>query len=257
MRFLLFFLLFFPCAMAQQLSIIETRPLTAKAFIGYDTFGFQYFITENTLHKSNGLESVEYQNVSFGKITHVDLTNPLKIAVLYRDFNSVVLLDNQLNEIITIDFSALDNRIVVAAIGNASQNRLWFFNSLTQQIGLYEYQTHTYNYITQPMIGNILHFESDLNYFQWIDQGLKRFVVDVYGKIATAGLVPEFDAIRFTSNTDAIYRKDNSLYFISGTGKTQKLLDIDPKSFKSFWYKDQILAIFTADAITNYKITTP
>ncbi len=257
MRFLLFYLLILPGAMAQQLSIVETRPLTAKAFFGYDTFGFLYFITENTLHKSNGLESVEYQNVSFGNITHVDLTNPLKIAVLYRDFNSVVLLDNQLNEIITIDFSALKDPVVVAAASNASQNRLWFYNSLTQQIGLYDYKSHTYSYLTQPMIGNLLHFESDLNYFHWIDQQRNRYSVDVYGKISKLGIVPEFDAIRLVSDTSLIYQKDADLYFQSADGKPRKLIEIDPKTFKSFWYKDQILAIFTAHAITNYKITTP
>jgi hypothetical protein len=44
-------------------------------------------------------ETFVYQNFSLGKITKVDLQNPLKIVLFYENFNTVVTLDNQLNEI--------------------------------------------------------------------------------------------------------------------------------------------------------------
>jgi hypothetical protein len=70
-----------------------------------------------------------------GKITKVDLQNPLKIVLFYESFN-VAPLDNQLNEIQKINFSSNANPIVITATGIASQNQLWVYNSLNQQIGL-------------------------------------------------------------------------------------------------------------------------
>jgi hypothetical protein len=66
--------------------------------LGYDSFGFiiplkQYF------SKIGTRETFVYQNFSLGKITKVDLQNPLKIVLFYENFNTVVTLDNQLNEI--------------------------------------------------------------------------------------------------------------------------------------------------------------
>lgn len=45
-----------------------------------------------------------YDNVrSYGQITESDVTNPLKIAVYYRDFGTIVVLDRYLSPVNTID----------------------------------------------------------------------------------------------------------------------------------------------------------
>lgn len=49
--------------------------------------------------KKNNTQLWQYKNLSLGKITKIDLQNPLKIVLFYEGFNSVILLDNQLNEI--------------------------------------------------------------------------------------------------------------------------------------------------------------
>ena len=258
MRLLLFLLLYVASPVfAQQLSPYTTTAVEADSFIGYDKFGFMYFIESNTLHKSDGIQSAQYQNLSVGHIGRVDLSNPLKIVLLYPDFNSAVLLDNQLNEIALINFSVLNEPIVVTATGNASQNRLWFYDSLSMQIGLYDTQTNGYVFLTQPIIGTILHWETDFNYFQWIDNNGKRYAVDIYGKITDMGKVPEFDSARFVSDNTILYTKDNQLWLYSTDRAVKNLIDTDPNSFKSFSYKDQILSIFTNHTITNYKITIP
>jgi hypothetical protein len=46
-----------------------------------------------------------------------------------------------------------------------------------------------------------------------------------------------------------------TLYDLEKGEKTQ--IEISEKTFKKFYYKDQILSIFTAKGITNYKITIP
>ena len=258
MRIFLFLLLLAsPVLYAQKAAMLTSQPLVADVFVGYDKFNYGYFIENNTLHKSNGFESVQYQNLRLGRISSVDLNNPLKIILLYPDFNSVVLLDNQLNEIATINFSELPQPIVVSAVGNASQNRLWFYDTLTLQIGLFDTNANMYQFITQPMKGTIAYWETDFNYFRWIDEMGRQFSVDVFGKIADLGKVPDFENVRFASDNALVYKSGDQIAILNADGSVDKLIETDPNSYQSFWYKDQILAIFTGHTITNYKITKP
>src|SRR5690606_23871748 len=82
-----------------ELKFISTIAVEADLYFGKDALGYDYFSKNNVLYKQKNSEKWEYKNLSLGKITLVDLINPLKILVFYQDFNSVVLLDNQLSEI--------------------------------------------------------------------------------------------------------------------------------------------------------------
>ncbi|HEX8268378.1 MAG TPA: hypothetical protein VF581_00685 [Flavobacterium sp.] len=257
MKYLILILVFLTSsARSQQLVGGATVPFTADAFAGFDKFGFGYFITGNTLSKTDFKNSAQFQDVGLGRITKVDLVNPLRIVILYANFNTVVMLDNQLNEISRINFSDLEQPLVVSAIGNAAQNRLWIYDSLTQQIGLYDYLANNYSFLTQPLLGTIRYYESDFNIFQWVDEQQNRFSIDIFGKIEALGKVQEAD-LRFASELGVIYREGNFLYVNTQQNQRQMLTEIDSKTFRSFWYKDQILSIFTTEGITNYKIIIP
>ena len=64
---------------------------------------------------------------------------PMDTVLFYEDFNTVIFLDNQFNEIQKINLSESLPSLAVTAIGNASQNRLWIYDNLNQQISLYDY----------------------------------------------------------------------------------------------------------------------
>ena len=149
---------------------INSISLDADQFLGYDQFGFYYTIKNNVLSKTKDHQSLEYKNISLGKITKVDLQNPLKIVLFYENFNTVVLLDNQLNETQKINFSENTVPILVTATGITSQNQLWIYNSLNQQIGLYDYLKNDYKTISTSFPENIKYYQSDFNAFYWIDQ---------------------------------------------------------------------------------------
>ena len=64
-------------------SRIETVVFKADSFVGYDGFSNLFFTKNNVLYKKVDNLFLEYQNVSLGKITKVDLTNPLKVVIFY------------------------------------------------------------------------------------------------------------------------------------------------------------------------------
>jgi hypothetical protein len=229
-------------------------------FLGYDSFGFSYQIKNNVFRKIKGNEIFEYKNVSLGNITKVDILNPLKIVLFYEDFNTVVLLDNQLNKMTEINFSQNSTPIVVPAIGMSTQNQLWVFNTLNQQIGLFDYLKNEYKTVSTPLTEAIKYYQTDFNTFYWIDKKNNWFSCDIFGKVTSLGKIPDFDRIEIIDPNSYIFSKANLLYF-----KEKANVDLDAfseievlqKSFDNFCYKDQILSIFTAKEITNYKIVTP
>jgi len=229
-------------------------------FLGYDSFGYSYQIKNNVFSKTKGTEVFEYKNVSLGNITKVDLQNPLKLLLYYDDFNTVLLLDNQLNKITEINFSQNAIPIVADAIGMSTQNQLWIYNALNQQIGLFDYLKNEYKTVSTPLTESIKYYQTDFNTFYWIDKKNNWFSCDIFGKTTALGKVPDFDKIEVLNNHQYIFSKANLLYFkdISDTNSnTISEIEVLEKTFDKFCYKDQILSIFTAKEITNYKIVTP
>jgi len=226
-------------------------------FLGFDPFGYHYTIQNNVFSKINGNENYEYKNIALGRITKVDLQNPLKIILFYENFNTVVTLDNQLNESQKINFSDSSVPIVATAIGIASQNRLWISNSMNQQLGLYNYLNNQYKTISVPFIEPSKIYSSDFNYFYWIDTKNHFYNCDLFGKVTFKGLIPDFDTISIINENKYIYAI-NSILTLKDVEKDKNYeLEISEKSFKKFYYRDQILSIFTNEGITNYKITIP
>lgn len=235
----------------------DTLALVTDSYIGFDQFAFQYSLTNDVLYKKKGKDYFQYKNPSLGKITKVDLQNPLKIVLFYESFNSAVILDNQLNEIQRINFSSNEIPLLVTAIGIASQNQLWVYDSLNQQIGLFEYLKNSYKAISTSFPESIKLYQSDFNTFNWIDNNNNWYSCDIFGKITVKGKMPDFDFIEIINDQQYIYSKNNVLTFADIKKKEKYKIEISKKTFKKFTYKDQILSIFTSDAIINYKITTP
>jgi hypothetical protein len=264
----IFFFLFIACsssvifAQNQKISVASLSHfiIDFDTFLGYDSFGYLYQITNNVFSKTKGNEVFEYKSISLGNITKVDLQNPLKIVLYYDDFNTVLLLDNQLNKITEINFSQNTIPIVADAIGMSTQNQLWVYNELNQQIGLFDYLKNEYKTVSTPLTEAIKYYQTDFNTFYWIDKKNNWFSCDIFGKTTFLGKVSDFDRMEIINPHQYIFSKGNLLYFkdITDTNSnTISEIEILQKTFDNFCYKDQILSIFTAKEITNYKIVTP
>jgi len=238
-------------------SFISSQTIVADSYLGFDSYANLYYTKNNILFKKNKEALWQYKNLSLGKISRVDFQNPLKILIFYENFNAVVLLDNQLNEIQKIDFSKSNDPIILSAVGIATQNRLWIYNNLTQKIGLYDYLNYSYQDITASFQGNIIYYDSDFNNFKWIDEKLNYWTADIFGKINNLGKIPPFEQIQLLQKQSILFSKDSKLFLNDLEKKKVDPISNIEKTFEKFYYKDQILSIFTNGRIMNYKITTP
>lgn len=243
----------------QTIKAVKTDELLLNAddFIGFDGLGNCFYIQNNVVYKTGDTTIAQYQNLALGKITKVDILNPLKVVVFYKDFNSVVLLDSQLNEIQRIDFSKTDTPIVASAVGISGQNKLWVFNSLNQQIGLFDLTNSNYQNLGVPIQEEFRYYQTDFNYFHWINKEYQWNTCTIYGTIFTTEKVDENIQIQFLDSGRQFFVKENLIYMKDIEQNKVYEIEIVEKSFKKMYYKDQILSIFTNKGITNYKITIP
>ncbi len=231
--------------------------LTCDIFLGFDNQKSIYSLKNNILTKNSNGITYQYNNLSLGKITNVDFQNPLQIVIFYKNFNTVVLLDNQLNEIKKIDFNLQSTPVTIEAVALSSQNQIWIYDSISSKIGLYNVNTDTFKWISTMLENPILYYESDYTHFHWTDINLNLYRISIYGTIEKLGILPKFDVIQLTKNGNSIYKKDDELYYYDLTSKSSSKIAIDEKIISKFFFRDGILSIFTQNEITNYKIILP
>jgi hypothetical protein len=258
---LIIFLLCRNIVPAQELTIpvkfLSNSKTPMERFLGMDTYGWEYSIANNEIRKQKDGRILKYRNVSLGEIYKADLQNPLQIVLFYRKFNSVILLDNQLNETSRINFSDLPQPIIAEAVGLASQNRLWVYDISSQQLGLYDLAQGSFKTLTPPFAGTIKYYYNDYNYFYWIDNTNKCFMVNLFGNVGTIGSIPDYDKVQIVSGNEILLQKDSKLYFYNPEKQSQTPIEVAEKSFQSFHYAAQILSIFTDSEINTYQITLP
>lgn len=69
----------------------------------------------------------------YGKLQSVDVTNPLKLVLFYKDFSTVVVLDRLLTQRAAIDLRII-NIIQTSAVGLSYDNNIWLFDEYENKL---------------------------------------------------------------------------------------------------------------------------
>lgn len=253
-----FFILFYiPFILLGQNSIsvtlIDSITIKTNRFIGKDIYNSYYSISQNTFIKKNKDVALNYQNLALGNIFSVDYSNPLLIVLFYKDFNSIVLLDQQLNEVQKI--SGNDVGLIFEVIGLARQNSLWFYDAVTQKFGIYNFNENTFKFTSTYLPTKIVNWKSSYNDFVWISDENKIYSINYFGKIKNLGSIPQSESTLILDEKQYILKLGEKLYLHSLENESEIL--IPQKSFENFCLKDGILSIFTNNKVYNYKLNLP
>lgn len=261
-QFLILFLLICQLGIAQSLAPISKAPLVVDRFIGLDNYKNTYFIKDRVLHKQGPDGNFLFNDLQLGRITSVDIINPLKIVVFFQDTNTVVLLDNKLSEIERINFNNLPQFFNVSTATNAGNNSLWLFNVDTQQLELYNYGSKLQTVVSQPFPGKLISQASNFNYcFTLMENNLRAF--NIYGSILNEAPSDGYERI-IQQNENLIALKENSLYYIPDFAKRNEAISHETVklSFPEITIKDlqltnDFLYIYDGENLHTFKLTLP
>ncbi len=234
---------------------VDSVQIKADKYFGKDIFGYDYYSKNNVLYKHKKSEKWEYQDIFLGEIHSVDLLNPLKILVFYKDNNFAVLLDNQLSEIGAFSFSELN--VVAQTCSVASQNRFWIYDGLSDKLVLVDYFNNKKTPLNQPFEHDFLYYKSDYNFWYRISQKWEIYRYNNYGKTEFLGNVPKFTQILMTDSGQIIFSSNDNLYLYEIEKKQSKLIFSFGKTIEQFDFKNGNLTIFTGETLHSYNLKLP
>ncbi len=259
---ILFALLIYQLGTAQQLTPVSQVPLVADKFIGTDNYKNTYFIKDRVIYKQGADGNFLFNDLQLGRITSVDIINPLKVVAFFQDTNTVVMLDNKLNEIERINFNNLPQFLNVSTATNAGNNSLWLFNVDTQQLELYNYGSKLQTVVSQPFPGKLLSQASNFNYcFTLTEKKLRAF--NSYGSILNETPSEGFEKI-IQQNENLIALKENRLYYIPDFARRNRelvqetaILKLTEITIKDLQLSNDFLYIYDGENLHTFKLTPP
>lgn len=251
----LWFLCGFLALAQNNVVLLDSKPLDADVYFGTDVLGFDYFAKNNVLYKQKETTTWEYKNLSLGQIHSIDFINPLKVLVFYKDFNTAVLLDNKLSEILKIALTDLG--IIAQTCSMAAQNQFWIYDALTSKLLLLNYVNRKTHTINQSFAGDFIHTLSNYNYWYRITTKNEIYTYDNYGKVSLKGVLSEFDRIIITDSGRIIFSLSDNLYLYQNNDSEALLLFSHTQKIKSFDFKNEVLTLSTQNNIENYNLKLP
>ncbi|MCK5678792.1 MAG: hypothetical protein KAH72_10015 [Flavobacteriaceae bacterium] len=239
-----------------ETKLINSFSLQADTFIGIDDFENVYYIKNNTFFKKSNNEILTYTNISLGQITSIDIQNPFKIVLFYKDFNSIIILDNKLNELTNrIDFTneTLFNNVML--VSHSSENNLWLFAD-DNKLHLFNFQNHSEKIQTQPITfyqNNFIPIDLQSTYKNvWVlaKNGIIQF--NEYGNFIQYSSIDNVSVI-FPLRKTLIYFKDNSFYYLKNKKSISIPLEYN-QIIKNIHINNTMINIFNGTNIFQYKL---
>ena len=211
-------------------------------------------------YNANGDSVAIFNDVKkFGKATLVDVSNPLKVVLYYKDFATVVMLDRFLNVLNTIDLRK-QNIFQARAIAQSYDNKIWVFDELENKLkkidedGKLLQETPDFRLLFDRSVMPTKIF--DENKYVYLYDSLRGInVFDYYGALKNNIIITGWQNFKVTgkyifgSKADTLYRYDISNFMYDEWTMPEELI----KS-KAFNFTSSRLYALKKDSVEIYTI---
>lgn len=164
-----------------------------------------------------------FNNVTkFGKVSYIDVSNPMRVLLYYKDFATIVVLDRMLNVRNSIDLRKHDI-FQVQAVGLSYDNKIWVYDELENKLkkidedGKLLFETSDFRQLfDQPPVPMSIFDQDGLVYLYDTLRGV--FVFDYYGALKNRMPLIGWKNFKvagkylFGVRSDSLYRYQPSLF---------------------------------------------
>ena len=233
--------------------IKDSTLIEAKAIFGIDSFETLYYSTENnSFHKKTKDTIITYANFQLGEITSANTFNPLKINLFYKDFNTVVILDNRLAEISKIDFNTTQPYKNISFVSSGYNNSLWLFNQDFQYLELYDYKANKIKLKTVPVQSEILDLKSDYNYCYLLTKKY-LYVYNYFGSLIRKIQNIGYEKLAF-NEAHIILKKEDSLFILEKNKSEIQAIKHPKMLIKQFLVTNETMYIYHENLLRHYQL---
>ena len=179
------------------------------SLVNVDVLGNIYVITDNNKLKklnSNGDSLSIFNEVKkYGTVSYLDVTNPLKVMLFYKNFSTAVFLDRQLTFRNSINFKQ-QNIFKTKAITTSYDNNIWLFDEQDFKLkkinatGIVLSQTSDMRQLfdAAPTTTTIIDYDNSV-YLYDTQKGF--FIFDYYGSLKNQIVLKDWKNITVSNNT--------------------------------------------------------
>jgi len=252
-KYILFFIpISFFCQQEISTKFLSKQSLNIDTLVNIDKFNTQYSFNSTTFYSKGDKGYFEYSNLQLGNISSVNTFNPLKINLFYKDFNSVIILDNRLSEIKKINFNALIPFRIVSNITSSNDNSIWIFNDNTRQLELFDFITNKSKYKTLPIDGEVYDLKSNYNTC-WLLTKEHIYVFSYFGSMLKKIKNNGYKSIA-ESNGNLVLKKDNSLFYLKNDSENVVPISIPNLLINRFFVTNETLYIYDGEMLHQYQL---
>ena len=221
--------------------------------ISVDNLEEFYFLEGYNLRKG---EDYVFSDSSLGPLSKVDIYNNFKLKLWYSSFNTLVILDNFLNEITRIDFNKISSLFEIANISSANENNVWVFDESVMRIKKFDFFKKVFiEKIETQIEGNLIEMKSNYNYLWVLTE--KYFYKISYNGLIIFKTENEYEYSKLGFYNDNVFLSNSSEIF-HFKNKEELLLKINLEKLfiKDFFVINETLYIYDEDFLNKYLILT-
>lgn len=232
-----------------------------KPFSFFETNSMEniFLVNESSIYQYNftGNFKQSYSNAKYGDITSIDVHNPFRILVFYKNFNKILFLDNKLSEIsehISLDKLGINE---ANAVCSSSTGGFWLFNNNTFQLEKYNIKlnllqegTKMESIINRNLTPDFIRETNNNIYLGFKNKGIYLF--DFYGTFIKFIPINYYSKIKiineyiFYNSTDSIYRYNTKSF-------ETKSIDIEYTKNFDFSIEKNLIFIGNDNSIKAFK----
>jgi hypothetical protein len=195
----------------------------------------------------------------YGQASLIDVSNPLKVLLYYKDFATIVMLDRFLNIRNTIDLRK-QNILQVKAIGQSYDNKIWVYDELESKLkkideeGKLLLETTDFRLLLGQAPSPVKIFDED-KYVYLYDSLQGVFVFDYYGALKNNIMINHWQNFKvagkyiFGSRADTLYRYEIRSFLYDDWKMPEQLYHS-----RSFNFSSSHLYALKKDGIEIYSI---
>jgi hypothetical protein len=171
----------------------------------------------------NGDSVAVYNDVrKFGQASLIDVSNPLKVLLYYKDFATVVMLDRFLNAVNVVDLRK-QGVLQAKAIGQSYDNKIWVYDELEAKLkkidenGKLLLETPDFRLLLGQSVTPVKIFDEN-RYVYLYDTVKGAYVFDYFGALKNGILIQNWQNFKvagkymYGSGSDTLFRYEISTF---------------------------------------------
>ena len=235
-----------------EATLIKKTLLNAEYLVSVNNFGTSFYINNNVLYKTQEDKTLNYNNLQLGNIESANTFNPLKINLFYKDFNTLIILDNRLSEIFKTDFNAISDYKNVSYASTGHDNTVWIFNQDSQKLELFDYKSRISRAYTQPVQSQVLDLKSNFNYC-WLLTKNQLYTYNYFGSLIKKIDNNGYTAIA-TDNENLVIMKGSNLFYLNKSDEQPVPILLPNLIINQFFVINETLYIYTHKTLYEFHL---